>query len=472
MDTKKSGAIRAISRALRSGDSGISIIEVMVAALIFMVISIGIAQATVNSIRLAGDQRHRVTALSLAASEIDLVRAMGDPFSVLTRDVPLVTVIDGISYRTYRDTEWVSGTGTDIPCGGTGTANLQLKRVNVKVEWTGQIMATRAVITNTVLAPDGRINDATKGSIVVAVKQSGGVGASGIDVTVTPVSGGATALAAQPPDTNAEGCSYALKIVPGVYDVTVSKTGWVGEDFATAPVRRVTVAAGATSQAEVIYYDLASIFNVTYAPGAPVGTKFPTDLGVSYVGGGGNGKPVTVVGTPSSVKAYPGDEYLVVAGTYVSPAQSNGCASLDPSEWSASTWGAVNLGDGSHGDLIGAPSGATTAISVRMGIATVRTGASGGDWYITAVSTTPVAGSGDPGCGTAGTASAIVYKFGQVLKRNTDTQIALPFGSWKLYYGTTAGAITTPFTTITTYSNAAPGMVSGNTVTLDPRPLS
>ena len=35
-----------------------------------MLLSLGIAQATVTSIRLSGDQKHRVTALSLAASAI------------------------------------------------------------------------------------------------------------------------------------------------------------------------------------------------------------------------------------------------------------------------------------------------------------------------------------------------------------------------------------------------------------------
>ena len=67
--------MRTVARRLRSEQAGISIIEVLVAALIFMIISVGIAQSMVSSIRFAGDQRHRVTALSLAAGDIDLVRS-------------------------------------------------------------------------------------------------------------------------------------------------------------------------------------------------------------------------------------------------------------------------------------------------------------------------------------------------------------------------------------------------------------
>ena len=120
--------------------TGFSIVEVLAATMIFMILSVGIAQATVTSIRLAGDQKHRVTALSLAAGEIDTVRAIGDPFKVLP-DTSTST-IDGITYTINRAAEWVSGTGTDIPCGGAGTANLQVKRINVSVTWTGKLANT------------------------------------------------------------------------------------------------------------------------------------------------------------------------------------------------------------------------------------------------------------------------------------------------------------------------------------------
>jgi len=121
-------------------DAGFSIVEVLVATVIFMLLSIGIAQVTVTSIRLSGDQKHRVTALSLAAGEIDAVRAIRDPFKVTDDPQPAPVTIDGITYTITLVTEWVSGTGTDIPCGGAGTANLQVKRVNVSVTWTGELL--------------------------------------------------------------------------------------------------------------------------------------------------------------------------------------------------------------------------------------------------------------------------------------------------------------------------------------------
>ena len=61
------------------------------------------------------------------------------------------------------------------------------------------------------------------------------------------------------------------------------------------------------------------------------------------------------------------------------------------------------------------------------------------------------------------------YLFGNVLTANTDVKIALPFGSWKLYWGATNGATTTALTTLTPTNNKVAGEVSGTTVTLDPR---
>jgi len=115
------------ARTDRDPEAGFSIVEVLVATLIFMMLSVGIAQATVTSIRLSGDQKHRVTALSLAASEIDKVRAIADPFDVQTLNPPDQQTVDGTTYTIVRKAAWVAADGTDIPCGGSGTADAQLR---------------------------------------------------------------------------------------------------------------------------------------------------------------------------------------------------------------------------------------------------------------------------------------------------------------------------------------------------------
>jgi len=450
------------ARTDREPDAGFSIVEVLVATLIFMLLSIGIAQATVTSIRLSGDQKHRVTALSLAAGAIDKARALIDPFKVL--DETTTTTIDGITYTVVRQTEWVSGNGTDIPCGGSGTANLQVKRVNISVTWTGHLANANAVTSNTELAPVGRINDPTQGTIIIAATRADGTGAAGVTPTVTPVSGGATALTTAPPVTDSDGCSYALRVTPGVYSVSLSKSGYIDINQNATPSLSVTVAAGATTSAP-FGYDLAAKFNMTYAPGQPSGTKFATTgADISFVNTYGTS---WVSGNPASASLYPwGVGYVPIAGHYIAPTQlSPGCRSVDPSEWPAGTpAGGPALAAGDHGAAVAAGPGASAAMTVPMGLLKVKSSkASASGTFLVATSATPIAGWGDPGCGTG-----MTYKFPAILA-NTDTNIALPFGTWTISVTPSSGTATL---TLTPLNNVVSGLVSGNTVMLDPRPAA
>jgi len=449
----------AAARTERDPDAGFSIVEVLVATLIFMLLSLGIAQATVTSIRLSGDQKHRVTALSLAAGEIDRVRALADPFNVPTLDPPDVVTIDGTDYTINRTAEWVSGTGTDIPCGGAGTANLQVKRVNVSVTWAGQLANTSAVTSDTVLAPIGRINDPTQGTIIIAATKANGTGASGVTPTVTPVSGGAVALSTAPPLTDSDGCSYALRVKPGVYSVSISKSGYVDITQNATPSLSVTVVAGATTSAP-FGYDRAAKFTMTFAPGAPSGTIFATNADTSFVNTYGT---FYLAGYPATAKLYPwGVGYVPLAGHYIAPTQlSAGCRSVDPSEWQAGTpGGGPALAAGDHGASVAAAPGATTTMTVPMGLLKVNSTKAG---TFKAVSATPIAGWGDPGCGTG-----MTYTFANIVA-NTDTNIALPFGTWTISVTPSSG---TAALTLTPLNNVASGLVSGNTVMLDPRPVA
>jgi Tfp pilus assembly protein PilV len=450
----------SIARTHRDPDAGFSIVEVLVATVIFMILALGIAQATVTSIRMSGDQKHRVTALSLAAGEIDAVRALADPFNVLPDSS--TTTIDGITYTIDRAAEWVSASGTDIPCGGAGTANLQVKRVNVSVSWTGQLASVPPVTSDTVIAPVGRINDPTQGTIIIAATRADGSGSAGVTPTVTAVSGGATPLAVAPPATDSDGCSYALRVTPGVYKVTLSKSGYVDITQNPSPTFSVSVVAGATVTAPFAY-DQAAQFTMSYAPGAPVGTKYASNNETSFVNTYGTTYTSGItLGTPSPLSLYPwGTGYVPIAGHYIAPGQSStGCRSVDPSEWSAGSDGSgPALADGDHGLPVAAGPGATgVTMTVQMGLLKVKSTRSG---TLTAVSTTvPAAWStwGDPGCGTG-----MTYTFS--VTQNTDTNIALPFGTWAL-------SVPSATLTLTPLNNVVSGLVSGNKVMLDPRPAA
>jgi hypothetical protein len=455
-------AARRFRNDLRRED-GISIIEVLAATLIFLILSVGVAQATVTAIRLAGDQRHRVTALSLAASEIDLVRAMTNPFEVFT--ITKNTDIDGLRYTIHRTTSWVTGTGLDIPCGAGGTGNLQYKRVNVRVTWEGQLEPVAPVSTDTILAPDGRINDPERGTIIVAATRADGTGASGVSVNISPSGSGAVALDAQPDPTNAEGCTYALQVTPGKYAVTLSRSSYVDSNQVSAPTTTVTVEAGKTINVPFTY-DAAATFGMTFAGGVPANRA--TNFNVTYVNTYGVYRPE--LSTGATVKLFPWSSgYRAIGGDYVAPDGSGngGCPAVDPAEWAPATVSGTALAAGVATDPVAAAPGGTATMDVPLGVVVIKDLRR--DRYVTAVNVGSSTVAGQPTC-----AAHVDLTFNRISSSGSseDRYLLLPYGTWRLYTGTSSGskASSVSASDIVGLTNVvSTGMVVGNQVTVDPR---
>ncbi|BDZ45120.1 prepilin-type N-terminal cleavage/methylation domain-containing protein [Naasia aerilata] len=229
----------------RTNDDGFTIIEVVVAMMVFAIIALGVSFSTITTIRMTGDARSREVAANLAASEIDAVRAAPDPFTVL--DATRTVTIDGTRYTVARSAGWVSTTGTSSGC-GTGTGNLQYKRVNVAVSWSGQLNSNSAARADTILAPSSRLNDPRYGSVLVSVLDANGAGASGVTVSLSSTAGGAT-VTSSIPSTDADGCSYAFKVSEGTYEVRVSRSASLDPAQQSTPVKTIVVKKGRPSRA-------------------------------------------------------------------------------------------------------------------------------------------------------------------------------------------------------------------------------
>lgn len=435
-------------------DAGVSLIEVIIAMLVFGIIAVGVAYSTITIIKLTDDTRARQVATGLATSAVDAARSFEDPFDIV--NLTTTQVVGDTTYTIARSTSWVETSGADVGC-GTGTGTLQAKRVNITVTWAGMLTTTPPVRSDTLIAPDTRINDPSRGTIRISVLGVDGVGESGVSVSVTPTSNGAV-LTEQPAATNADGCSFALKVVPGTYSVTISRSGSVDQNQASAPSTSVVVTAGGSVAAQ-FQYDYAGLYNLIYASNySGGGLKLPTNLETSFITSAG----VSVIsGRPSQISLHPySSGYSGVTGRYVAPSQSSaGCVSVDPAAWPAATVSGTALAAGEREPAVAAPAQGTTTMNIPMGIMTVRHNTTA---FLTAVSTTAPPAAADPGCATAMTLS-----FGQVLT-NGNTIVALPWGSWNLYSSTTANGTQTPIVGSNIVTNVR-AFLSGNTVTLDPR---
>ncbi|MBT1667918.1 prepilin-type N-terminal cleavage/methylation domain-containing protein [Curtobacterium flaccumfaciens pv. flaccumfaciens] len=465
-------------------EAGFSIIEVMVAMMVFAVMSIGIAYGIANSLQLTQTNRGRETAVALASQDIDTLRqtaaaSTGGIFRVLSKSGPDNTkTIGGVEYAIDRKVSWVQSDGATGAC-GTSNGKLAYKSVVETVTWPNPRGGSSTTSVSSAIAPSDAVTDPGYGTVIISVTTASGAPYEGVGITITPVSGGGgAALTAAVLPTDAQGCSYAVNVSQGDYAVSASVTGGIDTNQQQPSVQSpISVTAGASSPVPFVY-DQSSQLTLQYAAGskAMIPTNMPTTLS-STAGGLDVVKPWDLASTSlnitsssqPSLPVFPfASGYTVYAGPYSnSTGSATSCLSPNPSSWS--TPNAANAIGVSPPSVATAP-GKPSSASVMMGVATV-TGVK--DRYITAVSSANPA-AGDPGC-----AAGMTMRF-PVSTGDTAT-IALPFGTWTLYSGTTFGS-TTKNEIASKASNVKPvtnGMVNqktalvlinyDNTLTLDPR---
>lgn len=452
--------MNAIRKLLKrtADEEGVSLVEVLVAMMVFSIIAVGVSASLITVLRMTEDTRSRLVASNLATSELDLARAMEDPFDVVNgaRTVP----VSGKNYVVTRTTSWVTTSGADVGC-GSGGGLMQSKRVNVTVTWAGMLSTTQPVRSDTLISPDDRINDPSLGSIRVSVLNAAGTGSAGVGVTITPGSTGKP-LTQQPEPTDTDGCSYALKVFPGTYTITISRAGSIDSAQNPAPTKTLEVKAGGSVAAQ-FQYDDAATFNILYAANytgpAP---KLPENLDITFVSTYGL---YLQSGRPSQVKLHPFPSgYAGIAGKYAAPVVgvTGGCLSVDPGAWPEATVGGVMLASGQRTpNVAAAPKGAVN-MSISMGVLNVKTTQ---DRYIFAVPATAPADANDPGCAVNTT-----YTFGKITAGTT--ALALPYGSWTLMQGTTANGsdkTAIPQSDISLLGSPLKLLAGSPVTTLDPR---
>lgn len=453
--------------------AGFTLIEVLVALMIFAIIATSVAYSLTLALAMTRDSRSREVAANLAAQQVDVVRSLKNVFSVVNGTT--TQVVDGVTYTIAQSAVWVSSTGSTATCGTTGGL-LQNKSVTESVTWSGMRSTTPPVQANTLLAPSGPLNDPTSGTILVHVTGATALGMSNVAVAAAPdplVPGnGATTVTPAPSATDSDGCSYVLKVVPGSYQITVGSPGdgMISDQQTPTPTRTYPVSA-ASSVLASFSYDQAAQATVTYASNSVVaGLQLPSNLTATFLPQGNVYATAVTPAMPSKTATSPlfplGSGYSVFAGSYVPTGPAIGaapsCLSVNPAQWTTpNALGNVGVLPPAFLTSPGLP----TVASAPMGIVTVNGVASGR--YLTAVNRAAAASTGDPGCATG-----MSYTF-TTMTSGAAVTLALPYGSWSLYASTSvttspASSSVVPVTSLVLPAGS-PAATGANIFTLDPR---
>lgn len=458
----------------RDAEEGMTLVEVIVAMLVFSIITVGAVVSIGTVLTMTSDSRAREVAANLAAQDVDAARSTPDVFDVQATKAPIVTTQNGTTFSLSRKVNWVSTTGISSQCGAAGGTLLN-KQVNVTVTW-GTGTPSQTVTTNTLLAPNSKINDPDFGTILVTVASGVGLGAtSGVSVTITPdstVAGNtAVALGAQPDATDNNGCAFALKVSPGSYTVTLSPPQGQYRDQAQAanPVQSVSVGAGGSASA-IFAYDPAAAYTMTYAANYKGAATLPSNLATTWL----SNLPTYTTSTPAATQYLSPNTsgYTAIVGQYAPATAAQSCVDLDPSAWPKASDGAI----GTANPLLPASSGATAKTDVSptmpqgalpMGVVKVAVASS---VRIVNVVTAAVPMGDDPGCKIPQSYTYAVTPAASGGKYYVT--LAVPFGTWTLTTQTSAISVPSAvlWTDIALLTRGTSALaLTLNKVTLDPR---
>jgi len=255
---------RAVVSRARRDESGVTLIEVVIAAVLLAILASAVLTILLKTQSAAIGNRGRIAAANLAAREIELVKdefAQAPTAAVAFADAGVVTnphpltggvagqplILDGTAYTVVRSASWnVTGTGHSACEGGTLVAQPTLG-VTVSVTWP-HMGTIKPVVSSALFAPEkGNGVPTTAAFVSVSVKDSHNAPnpgrevrvANGADVHTGVTDDSGCAVIEVNPSTT--GTKYTILLGdPGYVDISgktnpSQMTGLVGRGVLTGP---------------------------------------------------------------------------------------------------------------------------------------------------------------------------------------------------------------------------------------------
>jgi prepilin-type N-terminal cleavage/methylation domain-containing protein len=270
---------KPLNERLKS-DDGLSLVECMVALVIFGIAAGGLSYALQAAGHTSANNRLRVQASNLAARELEIDRnefnssaagpatlgatgTVTNPHNLSTTAATGSSlVIDGVPFTVTRDVQWLPTGSGESPCDGGSAVVYPSLKVTTTVTWAN-MGNTQPVTNSTLLTPpktlvtttDG-VTSAAPGPGFIAIKVTG---ADGTGIDNMPVVFSKTSASSQTRFTESDGCAVFSTTNYGTWTATVNSAGYVTTDL--FPSRAISTSVGdrTLSQLAVSYDRSATI---------------------------------------------------------------------------------------------------------------------------------------------------------------------------------------------------------------------
>lgn len=225
-------------------ESGTTLIEVVVSAVLLVIVSLGVLSAVEAASHSSGEERHRAQAHGIAQEDQARMRAMNindlanlNQTRTVTRDGSTYTVVSRGDYVTDS-----TGTATCTP----GTASADYIKTTSTVTWP-TIGSRPPVVTEGIVAPPSGSVSPDRGGLAITVMDSRSVGIPGVGLSGT----GAGSFGGS---TGPTGCALFGNLPEGNYTLTPSMSSGVDKD-GNPPGPQPTSVLGQATNTVVLQYD-------------------------------------------------------------------------------------------------------------------------------------------------------------------------------------------------------------------------
>jgi type II secretory pathway pseudopilin PulG len=294
-------------------DTGLSLIEVIVAMGLFLILITSSMSVLLLSLKTTAVNRNRVAASNLAGRELEIVRSQFSsvkrgPATVnineVTNENPLTgavgspLVLDNVSYNVTRTATWFKVGSTAVSACDDGTyLELAYLLVNVKVSWGPVPDPASTISMDTILTPSKGTYSSATGHIGVKIRDAAAKGVAGRQVIVTG-SGGSVFYGT----SAADGCTVFPFLNPGAYTISVDTPPYVDHSGTQKVTLNATIEAGQMWHGSIDYDRSATIkanFMTLDGYNLPSVNDIPVSLGNNGLAGSmartglGNSRDVT-----------------------------------------------------------------------------------------------------------------------------------------------------------------------------------
>ena len=250
-------------------ETGSTLIEILVAAILVALIAAAVAQALISNSRQSGAQHVRSVSDELAQQDQERLKGMSAQ-QLNGLDQTRTITLDGTTYTVESTAAFLNSSG-GTSCGSSGSGAAAYYRiVSTVTNWAaGGTSGRPAVVEESIITPPAG------GTLLTQVVDQTGTALSGVSVSASGpdvVSG----------TTDANGCVTFAGLTSGSYTVNITNPGYVDTTGDTSPITRsatVTSTGTSTPSGNPIKIGQAASFTANFTTGLSGATAEADSLG-------------------------------------------------------------------------------------------------------------------------------------------------------------------------------------------------